>query len=247
MKHHAIKNIREKQYLWNWTRCYSENLKTKKTIKQKKRRAMHVTKKIIMSEIANRKTLFDDNSTLYWKNNSKRKQKKWKYIDYKTIEISFIDFENENFFKIDESHNFQNILSKTKRKNIFMTINNVNKIISTFEHKSVIEYIIDRFKIFYSNSIKKIKIDIDQNCSSDIDSNVSIKIENCDNFSNAENTINRVIDMIKKILNNNASTKMKINYKMKQMIKTLKQLNRQKLNKKMNKITNLCQSAQQLI
>ena len=30
-------------------------------------------------------------------------KKKWKNIDYETIEISSIDFENEKFHKIDES------------------------------------------------------------------------------------------------------------------------------------------------
>ena len=48
----------------------------KKQLNKKKRRVMHMIKKIIMSKIANQKTLFDDNSTLYWKNNSKHKRKK---------------------------------------------------------------------------------------------------------------------------------------------------------------------------
>ena len=60
--------------------------------KNKKMRIIHMTKKIISREIINRKTLFDDNSTLRWKKNSKHNERKWKNIDYEIIEILSIDF-----------------------------------------------------------------------------------------------------------------------------------------------------------
>ena len=53
--------------------------KFKQKKKQKKMHIIHVTKKIISQKIANRKTLFDDNSTLRWKKNLKHKKKMKKY------------------------------------------------------------------------------------------------------------------------------------------------------------------------
>ena len=58
------------------------------------------------------------------KKNSEQKQKKIeKKIDYENINISTICFENEKFFKIDESQNFQNVLNETKNTDIFTTKN----------------------------------------------------------------------------------------------------------------------------
>ena len=55
-----------------------------------------------------------------------------KNIDYKTIEISSIDFENEKFHKIDESQNFQNVLNE-KKQNSNSTTAQINATINNFD------------------------------------------------------------------------------------------------------------------
>ena len=52
-------------------------------------------------------------------------KKNCKKIDYENIDTLTICFENEEFFKIDESQNFQNVLNETKDTDI-STTKNVN-------------------------------------------------------------------------------------------------------------------------
>ena len=113
-KMNSICNNREYDYLK--TILMKLNSIIFRKFKQKKMRIIRVTKKITLQKITNQKTLFDDNSTLRWKKNSKHKKKN---IDYETIEISSIDFKNEKFHKIDELQNFQNVLNKKNKTAIW--------------------------------------------------------------------------------------------------------------------------------
>ena len=83
-----------------------------------------------------------------------------------------------------------------KQTNIFTT-QNVNITINKFEHKSIIKSINDRFKTFYSNSIKKIEIDDNQNCNDKIDNIITIKMIKQIKFLNAKNIINIIINQSK--------------------------------------------------
>ena len=150
-------------------------------------RVIHVTKKIISRKIINRKTLFDDNSTLRWKKNSEHKKKKWKNIDYEIIEISSIDFKNEKFHKIDESQNFQNVLNE-KKQNSNSTTAQINATINNFD---IDKFVFQRFETFYSNSTKKIEID-----------------ENKNHKTNAKMIIKWINDLKSKIMNFDEKTKL---------------------------------------
>ena len=66
-------------------------------------------------------------------------KKKKKNIDYETIEISLIDFENEKFHTINELQNFQNVLNK-KKQNDNLIITQINATINNFD--------VDKFVLF---------------------------------------------------------------------------------------------------
>ena len=113
-------------------------------------------------------------------------KKNWKKIDYKNIDISTICFKNEKFLKIDESQNPQNVPNKTKNTDIFTT-KNVNWAIDQYEHKTIIETTKRKFRTFYSNSMKKIKINDRSKRSTKANKSIISNL-------NAENTINYIID-----------------------------------------------------
>ena len=125
-----------------------------------------------------------------------------------------ICFENEKFFKIDKSQNFQNFLSETKQTNISTTAN-VNQAISTLKHQSVIENNFNKFKTSYLDSAKKTENNHNSNCSHKSDKKILI------NIKKQLRLFDKIINTMKKILKQNASRKQSIGTKLKNTLKRI--------------------------
>ena len=169
-------------------------------------------------------------------------KKNWKQIDYENIDISTICSENEEFFKIDESQNFQNVLNETKNTDIFTT-KNVNWAIDQYEYKTIIEITKQRFKTLYSNSTKKTKINNRSKRSTKADKSVISNL-------NAENTINYIIDQINRVFENNASQEkfvLNINQTLNNMINTFEKIEVEKIIDNEQKIRELVQQSWAMI
>ena len=134
LKHH-VDSVTMKRYSWNWTRCYQKNQKTAKKnrlTKKKIQRATRVAKRVTMREIANRKTWFDDNSTWYWKKNSKQKQKK---IEKKSImKISIFRrfvLKTRNFLKSTNHKIFRTFWMKRKPQTFLQQKMSIERSVNT--------------------------------------------------------------------------------------------------------------------
>lgn len=134
-------------------------------------------------------------------------RKNWKYIDYENTKISTICFENEEFFKIDKLQDFQNVLNETKQANIFTTAD-VNQTISTFKYQSIIENNFGKLRTSYSNSTKKTKISHNLNCNHESDKDILANKRRLQ-------ILDKVTDIMKKTLRQNASRKQSISTKLK--------------------------------
>ena len=151
-------------------------------------------------------------------------KKNWKQIDYENIDISTICSEDEEFFKIDESQNFQNVLNKTKNTNIFTT-KNINWAIDQYKHKTIIETTKRKFKTPYSGSTKKIKINDRSKRSTKADKSIISNL-------NAKNTIDYIIDQMNKVFENDASQEKSvssINQTLNDMINTFEKMKMRKV------------------
>ena len=166
----------------------------------------------------------------------------WEQIDYENIDIPTTCSEDEEFFKIDGSQDFQNVLNETRNTDI-STTKNVNWTIDQYEHKTVIETTERKPKTPYSGSTRKARINDRSKRSLKADRSVISNL-------NAEDTINHITDQLELIWSSDASQErstMKMDQALRRILKKLKKTNTQNVTEGADEIYELTQRCREVI